>query len=219
MEPINGLPWIDLASNRPGQSVLEHADQLYADWRQQPWLRRLLTRRADRSWRLGAAGEELVARRLLKLGEAYQMLHSIPVGKRQSDIDHLVIGPAGVFAINAKSHVSKDVWVGGDTVLVNGQRVHHVRNSRFEAQRVAGILSDLMGYDVPVTGLVLVVHERRFAIREQPTDRLVRVMTPRAAVHWIQRQPDRLPFGQVMNLYEWARRSTTWVDQSPRKAG
>ena len=219
MEPINGLPWIDLASNRPGQSVLDHADQLYADWRQQPFFRRLLTRRDDRSWRLGAAGEELVARRLSKLGEAYQMLHSIPIGNRQSDIDHLVIGPSGVYTVNAKSHAGKNVWVRGDTVLINGQRVHHVRNSRFETERVARILSDLMGYAVPVSGLVLVVHEKHFAVREQPRDGLVRVMTPRAAVHWIQRRPDCLPFGQVMNVYEWARRSTTWREHSPRKAG
>ncbi len=219
MEPINGLPWIDLASNRPGQSVLEQADQLYADWRQQPLLRRLLTRRDDRSWRLGAAGEELVARRLTKLGEAYQILHSIPIGNRQSGIDHLVIGPGGIFAVNTKSHAGKSIWVRDETVLINGQRVHHVRNSRFETDRVARILSELMGYDVPVTGLVLVVHQRDFAVREQPRDGRVRVMTPRDAVGWIRRQPDCLPFGQVMNLYEWARRSTTWAEPSRRKAG
>jgi hypothetical protein len=44
-----------------------------------------------------------VAKGLPKLDEAWRVLHSVPVGSRDSDIDHVVIGPGGVYTINAKT--------------------------------------------------------------------------------------------------------------------
>lgn len=46
-----------------------------------------------------------------------------PSGAADADIDHVLVGPAGVFTVNAKHHPSASVWVGGDTFIVNGQRV------------------------------------------------------------------------------------------------
>jgi len=73
----------------------------------------------ERAWRVGAVGEEKVADRLAKLvtkDPRWRVLHAIPVGERGSDIDHLAIGPAGVFTINAKYHAGAKIWVGGDTL-------------------------------------------------------------------------------------------------------
>jgi hypothetical protein len=44
----------------------------------------------------------------------------LPVGDRDSDIDHVVIGPVGVFTIDAKNHPQANVWVRDDTCKVNG---------------------------------------------------------------------------------------------------
>ena len=44
------------------------------------------------------------------------------VGERGSDIDHLAIGPGGVFTINAKHHAGAKIWVGGDTFLCRCER-------------------------------------------------------------------------------------------------
>ncbi len=52
----------------------------------------------------------------------WRVLHAIPVGERGSDIDHLAIGPAGVFTINAKYHAGAKIWVGGDTFLCRCER-------------------------------------------------------------------------------------------------
>jgi hypothetical protein len=57
---------------------------------------RLSCRTDERAWRIGAVGEEAVAKRLEGFGAGWRVLHSVPVGKRGSDIDHLVIGPGGV---------------------------------------------------------------------------------------------------------------------------
>ncbi|MBG6212216.1 hypothetical protein RCH23_000129 [Cryobacterium sp. CAN_C3] len=44
---------------------------------------------------------------LSKLGPEWTVLHAVPVGSGSSDIDHVVIGPAGVFTINTKNHTGK----------------------------------------------------------------------------------------------------------------
>ena len=72
-----------------------------------------------------------------RLGGGWLVVHAVPVGKAGSDIDHLVIGPAGVFTINAKYHEGMKVWVASKRVLVNGQRTDHLRNAVFEASRVS----------------------------------------------------------------------------------
>jgi hypothetical protein len=48
----------------------------------------------SRPWYLGALGEVQVAERLAKLGPDWTVLHSVPIGERGSDIDHVVLGPA-----------------------------------------------------------------------------------------------------------------------------
>ncbi len=54
-------------------------------------------------WNQGAEGELAVASCLARLGPEWTVLHSIPVGNGTSDIDHVVIGPGGVFTINTKT--------------------------------------------------------------------------------------------------------------------
>ena len=120
---ISGQPeWNDLASNRPGQSARKKAVELRQAAPMKAVLARILgVHRDERHWRVGADGEEEVAWRLRKLGKGWHVLHSVPVGDRGSDIDHVVIGPGGVFTLNTKNHTGQRVSVTASTVFVNGQ--------------------------------------------------------------------------------------------------
>jgi hypothetical protein len=53
-------------------------------------------------WARGARGEEEIGRLLEGLGDGWVSLHDIDTGR--GNIDHVVIGPAGLFTIEAKSH-------------------------------------------------------------------------------------------------------------------
>ena len=66
----------------------------------------------SRPWYVGARGELDVAGHLDSLGEGSTVLHSVPIGTRGSDIDHIVVCAAGVFTINTKYHEDARVWVG-----------------------------------------------------------------------------------------------------------
>jgi Nuclease-related domain len=166
----------------------------------------------ERAWRIGADGEELVAAQLERLGPAWKTLHAVPVGARGSDIDHVVIGPGGVYTVNSKHHPGASVWVGGNTVLVNGSKTWYVRNSRHEAQRAAAVLSARAGFPVHVTGLIAMIGDRdKFTVKSQPPGGDVHVLTRRKVADWLSHRGTVLSPEQVTAVFEIARRSTTWA--------
>jgi hypothetical protein len=53
-------------------------------------------------WRRGAEGERKVGAVLEGLGPGWHVLHDVSLGR--GNIDHVLVGPAGVFTIETKSH-------------------------------------------------------------------------------------------------------------------
>ena len=209
---VPGPQWIDLAATKPGAAAREQALALKQAAPVKTFLARALGVKTDeRAWRIGADGEEAVAAQLRKLGERWKVLHAVPVGENGSDIDHVVIGPGGVFTINTKHHPNSAVWVGGNTVLVDGQRVPYVRNSRFEARRTSKFLSVALGTPVLATGIIAVMGARRgFTVKAQPPEGDVVVITRRDVAKWLSKRPEVLTNAQVEAIHAVARRSDTW---------
>ncbi len=212
-EPVMpARPWLDLATNVAGEAAREQA--LAA--REAAPVRTLVARvmrvhTDERAWRLGADGEEKVAAqfdKVLKRDPRWQFIHAIPVGTRGSDIDHLVIGPGGVFTINTKNHPDAKLWVGGDTFLVNGNRQPYVRNARHEAARAAKLLTEACGFPVHVEGVIAPVNAIEVTIKTAPKD--IHVVPRRQVAKWILRHGDVLSQEQQAALFDAARRSTTW---------
>ncbi|WGX96846.1 nuclease-related domain-containing protein [Nocardioides sp. L-11A] len=205
--------WHDISANRAGAAARERA---MAEREAQGTFKHLLSRLVgarteERSWRIGADGEEAVAAQLLALGPAWRVLHAVRVGERGADIDHVVIGPPGVFTVNAKHHPHGSIWVGGDTFMVNGQRVPYIRNSRHEARRASRMLTEQAGFPVIATGLIAVMGAQKgFKIRTQPEDGSVVVVMRRRISHHLLSQPFRLSKREIDAIYDVARRSTTW---------
>ncbi len=162
----------------------------------------------ERSWRVGAEGERKVAAQLAKLGDGWRCLHSVEVGNRGSDIDHVVIGPPGVFTLNAKCHPGGKAWVGERAVLINGRKTHYLRNSRFEAERAARLLSDACGFPVAVKPILVFVDLGSYTVKQKPDD--VMVLTRRRLAKWLRSLPSALDARTAEMIYTQARWSTTW---------
>ena len=203
---------VDLALNAAGHQLDQQIQEAHAAGQRPTLLRRLvLGKHAWSTWERGAIGERLVEAELVKLEEKdprWCHINSIPVGRRGSDIDHLLIGPAGVFTLNAKNHHGCQAWVGGDCFMVNGQRVHHVRNARHEATRASRLLSEAVGWEVPVRGWVVTVR-CDLTVKKQPED--VHVMTRRDLVRHARRLESQLDEGQTRAILAAARRGSTWA--------
>lgn len=141
-----------------------------------------------RSWYVGAQGELRVARLLEKLGPDWLVLHSVPIGTRNSDIDHVVIGPAGVFTINTKHHRGATVWVGEHLVMVNGAKTKHIRNSRFESERVSALLASEAVTKEIVRSLIVLVGVDRITFKQEPEG--VKLLKDSELVRWLKSQPE-----------------------------
>jgi hypothetical protein len=159
---------------------------------------------------VGAAAEETVGKELETLRDrGWHVLHSIPVGKGESDIDHLLIGPGGVITVNSKHHPDGNVWVTSGQVRVNGSYVPYLRNSQYEAARVSRILGKVVGFPVPtISCLIFRLRDGKLTIKASPVDVLVLRATKAAKA--ISGRTGVLNLGEIEQVYEAARRSTTW---------
>lgn len=211
----------DLVYNMAGQSARRRAEQEWVKRREERPVRAFLGRvvqapTEERAWRIGADGEALVAHELVRLARRdprWGFLHAIPVGDRGSDIDHVVVGPGGVFTLNAKHHPGASIWVGGNTFMVKGQRQPYIRNSRHEAERASRLLSAVLGAQLPVHGVIVPVNARSVTVRTPPVD--VSVVPRTRLAKWLRRLPTVLDDVQVQTIFAVARRPSSWV--TPRR--
>jgi Nuclease-related domain len=205
-------PWIDLATNRAGAETREQALAAREAAPVKTFLARAFGVHTDeRAWRIGADGEEKVAAQLAKTAKRdprWRFLHAIPVGDRGSDIDHLIIGPGGIFTVNAKHHPGAKIWIGGDTFLVDGNRQPYIRNSRHEAARAAKLLTAACGFSVYVEGVIVTVNADDVTIKKAPNG--VHVVPRMQVAKWLLRHGD-IHNGEALDaIFDAARRSTTW---------
>jgi hypothetical protein len=100
------------------------------------------------------AAQRHTRRQLNKLGRAgYRAMHASPIPDSEDQIDHLVVGPAGVFAIDSedwdkrlivRTKSGKQLWHGP---FSKKDRLEH---ALWEAQRAADLLSGEMGTQIAV---------------------------------------------------------------------
>jgi mannose-6-phosphate isomerase-like protein (cupin superfamily) len=217
LDELMAVPWEDLSSHEAGQGARAKAEEELAERRARlgrfrTWAGRVLDVNTDeRAWRVGAAAEETVGRELETLRESgWRVLHSVTVGSGSSDIDHILIGPGGVITVNSKHHPNANVWVIRNQIRINGQFVPYLRNSRHEAARAARILSQSVGFVVPaVPCLVFRLGNGKITVKEDPTDVLILRATKAAKA--IRSLSGILNLGEIEEVYEAARRSTTWT--------
>jgi hypothetical protein len=111
--------------------------------------------RSAELWERGAEGEAVVARALEALPEEWVVLHDLAwPGRQRANLDHVVIGPGGVFVVDAKN------WTGHievrDQVLVQNGRQ---RESAVSSVTAAAIAVQEIVSPVPCTGVLCFVRD------------------------------------------------------------
>jgi hypothetical protein len=140
-----------------------------------------LVERHDR----GATGEEQVGGLLDGLaGDGWHVIHDASLGR--GNVDHILIGPAGVFTVETKSHPGP-VKVG---------RVHGATLSQAQAQRKA--IERVTGERVEA----LIVFSRAWVDKPLARRKGVRVTTARMLAGYLERRPATLSQEQVEQARE-----------------
>jgi Nuclease-related domain len=130
-----------------------------------------LVERRDR----GAAGEEQVGGLLDELSErGWLVIHDATLGR--GNVDHILIGPPGIFTIETKSHPGP----------IRVARLHGAMLSQAQAQRKT--IERVTGVEVEP----LIVFSRAWVDRPTARRKGVRVIPARMLVRYLLRQPSRL---------------------------
>jgi Nuclease-related domain len=135
-----------------------------------------LVERRDR----GAAGEEHVGSLLEELSEGgWRVIHDVSLGR--GNVDHVLIGPAGVFTVETKSHPGP----------VRVARVHGATISQAQAQRRA--IERVTHLEVEP----LVVFSRAWVDRPMARRKGVRVLPARMLIGYLGKRAQKLSAGEI----------------------
>ena len=204
------IGWWDLHTDEAHPESADHAHELaaaVADWKARTWAttsRRIVQPDVD------LATVESPAPRSPTSGGSMlvdQLDELVLADARWQYLDHIVIGPGGVFTLAAERHSGSRVWVGS-TLWIDGQRTARAALSRREASRVAHLLGDACGFDVPVVGLVVSVDARAFTLTSQPRD--VFVVERKHLASWLLDRGEIIPDEVLAHVHDVARRRSTW---------
>jgi hypothetical protein len=171
---------------------------------------------ASRQPYLDAVGELHVADELEKLGSEWVILHDVPVGERGGVVDHLAIGPAGVFAVEVRHQQADTITVRGDVLAINGVARPHVIRSRDVATDAAVTLTRATALNVPVRGLIVFLAPQSVSVRNEPDD--VGVTSDRAVYKWLTDRQSTLDPAQVAMIADAAADPATWRGAVTRRA-
>lgn len=147
-----------------------------------------------------AAVAELVAGDALEgLGPSWDLLHDLPL--TDGLLDHLAIGPAGVFAIRTMHADGSEVVVAAEGLAVAGEPSADVALAQAAAAEVSATLG------APVQPLVVVVGARRLSRRG---DAGVLVLASAELWRMLGRAPRALSGDEVARLSDLADLESTW---------
>jgi len=145
-----------------------------------------LVERRDR----GARGEEHVGELLDRLADGtWRVIHDASLG--HGNVDHIAIGPAGVFTVETKSHPGP----------VHVRRVHGAILSQAQAQGKA--IERVTGLQVQP----LVVFSRAWVDRPLARRKGVRVVPARMLLGYLGKRPTTLTRAQVEKAHEQVARA------------
>ncbi|WP_210481502.1 nuclease-related domain-containing protein [Naasia sp. SYSU D00948] len=198
----------------PAQLLIEEV--VRRQERQQPRTRleRMLGRspigEKDLAWYRGAKGELLVGELLERLPEGWRVLHSLPIG-HAADLDHVLIGPAGVFVLNTKHHAGKRVWTAGNALLVNGIRHAYIEKAQREGVRLIGTMAGTGAFGIDVTPVIVLVGVASLTVREEPK---VPVVRAERLVRWLRSLPRVLEQDVVDELARRLSKEGVWAESA-----
>lgn len=206
-------PWaIRLAGDEATRKAGENLRQWAGDDRSS--LRRFIDRvrqKDDADPKLaGLMGEELVGKELAKLGAAWTVIHGVRVGPK-ADVDHLLLGPAGVFCLNTKRlDFDAQVLVTARQFRVNGYSRPYYPKAVKESSRVEVRLQAATGWETSVRPVLVVCNVNKANVRFQGHPDDVSVVFRRDIVRWLRSQPAVLSTEQLTLLVRKARHPSTW---------
>ncbi|MFG2989937.1 nuclease-related domain-containing protein [Streptomyces sp. NPDC048257] len=189
-------PDADLAPNRPGETLLGELEHGSAGTRARHRLRQDLTAQQ----RMGDAFDALEC-------DGWRVLHCVPL-PGPGQIDHLLIGPAGIFCVRTVPSRRQRAVVG-DLMLTVG-RAEPRPDPRWIRRAAAFATTALTAKATPALAVVDAVR-----VETTPTVRDIRILQPPTALPTLATSPTTLKPPEIEALFTEARNTHTWLTPHP----
>jgi hypothetical protein len=152
-----------------GQSVVEELLRQHGDRPPRSRLARTLGASPldanERSWLRAAQAEMIVGDILARLPNGYNVYHSLPIRNTAFWIDHLVLGPGGIFSISSKTRWDRDLTGSPRSIQIGAHAVPYLRDAQFESAQITALLAAAM--PAPRLRRWLVGHQQVFSPEQQ----------------------------------------------------
>lgn len=142
---------------------------------------------------------------------AWHVQHNVPMGRQGDVIEHLLIGPGGVYTVTARSHPGSTVVVDTHVVRVDGRATSYVRDARLEARRARALLADAVGSQVVVRPVVVIEEAGTLDLAPTTMPDDVLVLDGADVPGLFPRVPARLSADLIDRLAAAARARSTWA--------
>lgn len=151
------------------------------------------------NYRAGIIGEQKVTRILsAALSDEYSMFNDVMLkGMAHGNIDHIVVGPTGIFVIETKNYKGKISYYGDNWEGVG--RRSPSRQARINAMRIKKILasSTSLKSKTPWIQGVVVFADHRAEITERRAPEHVKVTRIDGLTDYIKREPRRIGIREI----------------------
>lgn len=152
-----------------------------------------------RAWGIGAEGEERTARVLDPLRhEGFRVLHDRRMPHGRANIDHLVIGPTGVFVVETKSYAGRLRIRGGELYIEGRRKTAFADQVNREADAVRDVLDGIPARPI------LCIHRVEFPLFGRLEIDGVPIVGPRGLARTIRGGPTVLAADDVARLGDLA---------------
>ncbi len=141
--------------------------------------------------------------RLTNLDPRWGFMQSARQNGGITELDHWVIGPGGVYLLDAKHLPGSRLYVAGDQFLVDGYEQPFVPQMRTQAQLSSARLSVSTHWDIDITGIIVPFHGRKLTIDHQSDD--VAVLDEIDVAEWLLNRPEQFTKQQILSAFSAAR--------------
>jgi len=154
----------------------------------------------DNSYGAGYVVEEMVGTKLAALGNDYKVIHDILKGKDQGNIDHVVIGPTGIFVIESKANQNKMVYYQNNIRKLSDLGEKFMNQVASNALWVHNIVKERLGIDEFVHGVVVRPLNEDKKIETHCVNKVC-IMDGNSVYDYIKNFSGRLSVNEINNMH------------------
>ncbi|CAN5253567.1 hypothetical protein BH09ACT1_BH09ACT1_28370 [soil metagenome] len=159
-------------------------------------------------WRRGTARETVVSSTLVQLGSEWTVLQGSECGA--NGVDYVIVGPAGIFAVNTTMRGGKNLWVDESVIWSNGKPTSNVNDVRLGALAVSSRLTVTTGEVVPVTPVIVVPNPKSISFGGDAAKRTA-VVSADMFTRWLVEGPRELSDEAIAYFTMVVEERDTWA--------